>query len=88
MAIGLPHYITNVGLYRKGALRFPISSLTEEYKCAKARLKIILNKFHAVQEANANLKHRDIVGYVQHNKAGLGLQKRHSWQKAKELATR
>ena len=38
--------------------------------------------FDAVQEAKANLRHGDIVGYVQQGKAEFRLQKRQSWQKA------
>ena len=36
--------LTNVGLYGKGALRLPISSLIEGYMCAKARLEMILKQ--------------------------------------------
>lgn len=41
--LGLPKCLSRVGLYRKGALSLPISSLVEEFKCAKVRLDISLN---------------------------------------------
>lgn len=38
----LPGSLSGVGLYRNGALSLPISSLVEEYKCAKAQLEMTL----------------------------------------------
>ena len=40
--LGLPRCLTSVALYNKGALSLPVSSLTEEYKAAKARLEMTL----------------------------------------------
>ncbi|KAJ8385450.1 hypothetical protein AAFF_G00189020 [Aldrovandia affinis] len=35
---------SNIGLYGHGALELPVSSLTEEYKCTKVRLNMILTE--------------------------------------------
>ena len=40
--LGLPRCLSSIGLYGKGMLHLPISSLTEEYKCAKVRLEMML----------------------------------------------
>ncbi|KAL7868614.1 hypothetical protein SRHO_G00099980 [Serrasalmus rhombeus] len=40
----LPRCMSSVGLYVDGPLSLPISSLTEEYKCAKARLEMTLSE--------------------------------------------
>ncbi|KAL7834883.1 hypothetical protein SRHO_G00291360 [Serrasalmus rhombeus] len=42
--LGLPRCMSSVGLYVDGPLSLPISSLTEEYKCAKARLEMTLSE--------------------------------------------
>ena len=39
--LGVPPSVSNVALYGKGQLEFPLSSLVEEYKCAKLRLQMI-----------------------------------------------
>lgn len=40
--LGLPRCLSSIGLYGKGMLHLPISSLVEEYKCAKFRLEMML----------------------------------------------
>ncbi len=40
--LGLPRCLSSIGLYGKGMLHLPISSLAEEYKCAKVRLEMML----------------------------------------------
>ncbi|KAK0156143.1 hypothetical protein N1851_000566 [Merluccius polli] len=40
--LGLPRCLSSIGLYGKGMLDLPISSLSEEYKCAKVRLEMML----------------------------------------------
>ncbi|KAL6469854.1 hypothetical protein MHYP_G00209730 [Metynnis hypsauchen] len=40
----LPRCMSSVGLYVDGPLSLPISSLTEEYKCAKSRLEMTLSE--------------------------------------------
>ena len=40
--LGLPRCISSIGFYGKGVLELPISSLSEEYKCAKVRLEMML----------------------------------------------
>ena len=40
--LGLPRCLSTIGLYGRGALELPISSLAEEYKCAKVRLEMTL----------------------------------------------
>lgn len=42
--LGLPRCMSSVGLYSNGALSLPISSLMEEYKCAKVRLEMTLTE--------------------------------------------
>ncbi|KAJ8412683.1 hypothetical protein AAFF_G00116340 [Aldrovandia affinis] len=42
--LGLPRCLSNIGLYGHGALELPVSSLTEEYKCTKVRLNMILTE--------------------------------------------
>ena len=92
--LGAPRCLSSVALYGKGMLELPVSSLTEEYKCAKVRLEMTLTQSkdpvvrgaaptvktgrkwkpkEAVQQAQAALRHRDIVGQVQHGRGGLGL---------------
>ncbi len=41
---GLPKCLSSTGLYGKGILELPISSLSEEYKCAKVRLEMMLTE--------------------------------------------
>ena len=102
--LGLPRCLTSIGLYGNGALSLPISSLQEEYKCAKTRLEMTLTESRdpfvrgaaptlatgrkwkpsaAVAEAKTALRHREIVGRVQHGRGGLGLEATTpTWQKA------
>ena len=40
--LGLPKCFSSVGLYSDGALSLPISSVVEEFKCAKVRLEMSL----------------------------------------------
>ena len=40
--LGLPRCLSSIRLYGKGKLHLPISSLAEEYKCAKVRLEMML----------------------------------------------
>lgn len=40
--LGVPRCLTNIGLYGKGVLQLPITSLVEEYKCSKVRLLLTL----------------------------------------------
>lgn len=40
--LGLPRCLSSIGLYGKGMLHLTISSLVEEYKCAKDRLEMML----------------------------------------------
>lgn len=42
--LGLPRCLSSIGLYGNGALSLPISSLVEEYKCAKSRLGMTLTE--------------------------------------------
>ncbi len=42
--LGLPRCITNTALYGKGILGLPVSSLTEEFKCAKVGLEMTLTE--------------------------------------------
>lgn len=55
--LGLPRCLTSVALYNDGALSLPVSSLTEEYKVAKARLEMTLveSQDRAVREAAPRL---------------------------------
>ena len=92
--LGVPRCLSSAALYGKGILELPVSSLTEEFKCAKVRLEMTLtqskdpvvrsvaptvktgrkwNPKEAVQLAQAALRHRDIIGQVQHGRGGLGL---------------
>ncbi|TWW54580.1 hypothetical protein D4764_0274410 [Takifugu flavidus] len=102
--LGLPRCLSSIGLYGSGVLSLPISSLVEEYKCAKARLEMTLTESRdpfvrgaaptlatgrkwkpsaAVAEAKTSLRHRDIVGHVQHGRNGLGMEATTpTWQKA------
>ena len=102
--LGLPRCLTSIGLYSNGALSLPISSLVEEYKCAKTRVEMTLTESRdpvvrgaaptlvtgrkwkpsaAVAVAKTALRHRDIVGHVQHGRGGLGLEATTpTWQKA------
>ena len=102
--LGLPRCLSSIGLYGNGVLSLPISSLVEEYKCAKSRLEMTLTESRdpfvrgaaptlvtgrkwkpsaAVAVAKTALRHRDIVGHVQHGRGGLGLEATTpTWQKA------
>lgn len=40
--VGLPKCVSSVGLYSKGVLSLPITSLVEDFKCAKVRLDMSL----------------------------------------------
>ena len=40
--LGVPRCLSNIGLYGKGILELPLTSLTEEYKCSKVRLQMTL----------------------------------------------
>ena len=40
--LGVPRCLSNIGLYGKGVLELPLTSLTEEYKCSKVRLQMTL----------------------------------------------
>ena len=102
--LGLPRCLSSIGLYGNGALSLPISSVVEEYKCAKARLEMTLTESRdpfvrgaaptlvtgrkwkpsaAVAVAKTALRHRDIVGHVQHGRGGFGLEAATpTWQKA------
>ncbi|XP_049901864.1 uncharacterized protein LOC126391274 [Epinephelus moara] len=42
--LGLPRCLSNIGLYGKGILELPLSSLTEEYKTTKVRLEMMLTE--------------------------------------------
>ncbi|KAK7929282.1 hypothetical protein WMY93_005677 [Mugilogobius chulae] len=42
--LGLPKCMSSVGLYVDGPLSLPLSNLTEEYRCAKARLEMTLTE--------------------------------------------
>ncbi|RXN17451.1 hypothetical protein ROHU_008023 [Labeo rohita] len=42
--LGLPRCFTNIGLYGRGILEIPISSLAEEFKCSKVRLEMTLTE--------------------------------------------
>ncbi|KAK0145573.1 hypothetical protein N1851_015527 [Merluccius polli] len=102
--LGVPRCLSSVALYGKGIVELPISSLTEEFKCAKARLEMTLtqskdpvvrkvaptvkagrkwNPEQAVKQAQVALRHRDIMGHVQHGRGGLGLDiSKPLWSKA------
>ncbi|KAK2864561.1 hypothetical protein Q7C36_003715 [Tachysurus vachellii] len=78
--LGLPRCLSSIGFYGKGMLHLPISSLVEDYKCAKVRLELMLldlsDPFVAHlghRQAKAALRHKDIVGQVQEGSSGLGL---------------
>ena len=38
--LGLPKCFSNIGLYGRGILELPVSSLVEEFKCSKVRLEM------------------------------------------------
>ena len=40
--LGLPRCFSSIGLYGRGILELPVSSLTEEFKCSKVRLEMTL----------------------------------------------
>lgn len=40
----VPWCLTTIGLYGEGVLKLPLTSLTEEFKCAKATLQMTLNE--------------------------------------------
>ena len=42
--LGLPCCLSNIGLYRHGALELPVSSLTKEFKCTKVTLNMTLTE--------------------------------------------
>lgn len=42
--LGVPRCLTTIGLYGDGILKLPLTSLTEEFKCAKTRLQMTLNE--------------------------------------------
>ena len=42
--LGLPRCFSNIGLYGRGILELPVSSLTEEFKCSKVRLEMTLTE--------------------------------------------
>lgn len=43
--LGLPKCLSSVGLYRDGVLSLPVSSLVEEFKCAKVMLDMSLTDY-------------------------------------------
>lgn len=51
--LGVPRCLSGVGLYGQGLLELPLSSLTEEFKCAKVRLEMTLaeSKDNAIRAA-------------------------------------
>ena len=42
--LGLPRCFSSIGLYGRGTLELPVSSLTEEFKCSKVRLEMTLTE--------------------------------------------
>ena len=42
--LGVPRCLSSIALYGKGIVALPISSLTEELKCAKVRQEITLSR--------------------------------------------
>lgn len=42
--LGLPRCFRSIGLYQRGILELPLSSLEEEFKCTKVRLKMIMSE--------------------------------------------
>ncbi len=40
--LGLPRCLSSIGLYGQGLLQLPLSSLAEEFRCTKVRLKMTL----------------------------------------------
>jgi len=56
--MGVPRCLSRVKPYSKGILQLPVSALTEEFKCAKARLEITLveSRNKCVREAAPVLK--------------------------------
>ncbi|XP_061116493.1 NACHT, LRR and PYD domains-containing protein 3-like, partial [Conger conger] len=42
--LGVPQCLSTIGLYGDCALKLPLTSLTEEFKCAKVRLQMTLNE--------------------------------------------
>ena len=42
--LGLPRCFSSIGLYGRGILELPVSSLTEEFKCSKVRLEMTLTE--------------------------------------------
>jgi len=40
--LGVPQCLTTIGLYGDSALKLPLTSFTEEFKCAKVRLQMTL----------------------------------------------
>jgi len=56
--LGVPRFLSRVGLYSKRILQLPVSALTEEFKGAKVRLEITLeeSRYKCVREAAPVLK--------------------------------
>lgn len=42
--LGILRCLTTIGLYGDGVLKLPLTSLTEEFKCAKTQLQMTLNE--------------------------------------------
>ena len=42
--LGVPRCLSSVAMYGKGIVELPISSLTEEFNCAKVRLEMTLTQ--------------------------------------------
>ena len=81
--LGVPNSLTNVALYSSSTkLKLPMLSLVEEYKLGKARLfqmlrdsrdPLVKNAQPSVENAEAALRMKEIIGSVANGKAGLGL---------------
>ncbi|KAL1282810.1 hypothetical protein QQF64_001613 [Cirrhinus molitorella] len=62
--LGLPKCVSSVSLYSKGALLLPISSLVEEFKCAKVRLDMSLTESRDPTKASATERRTLVVEEV------------------------
>lgn len=73
--LGAPQCLSSITLYGQGLLQLPLSSLTEEFKCTKARLEMTLSTGrkwtakNAVWQAETALYCGDIIGQVQYGRS-------------------
>lgn len=84
--LGVPRCLSSIGLYGNGKLELPIVDVVEESRCTKARLVMTLSESEDTvvwqREVSGlyqklfrgqSLLFRDVVGQIEHGRAGLGL---------------